>query len=119
MRYQPPWDDPTVVEHAIGIACRVRDVTQYDPRGLLDLIPDDLVGDVLLALAAMVDVDQPLRTLKRWRQPRFHRPELSPAYCPHGHPLTRDNLVRNGFDPSGRQRLRCALCCRRRNRQPA
>ncbi len=119
-RVRAPWTDPTLLDAAVDVTCRVRDDSPAEVRGTLALVPHDALADLVMVLAAMVDADAPLDAVRRWSRPGFvgyrERPRLA---CKRGHPMVGDNLVANGRF-GGKQRWRCRTCMTDRSKgQPA
>lgn len=125
----PPWENSTIVDAAVDASCRVRDENPDDIRTELAKIPTGRLHDLVLVLAAMVDVDEPLSALRRWQQPGFlgarwrivTAEPVTPGRCKRGHLLTPENSYSNGryeSDP-GRLRVRCRTCTKQKRGRAA
>lgn len=108
-----PWEDATMLDAAIDVACRVRDDNPLDLRDTLVKVPHGALAELALTLAAMVDADAPLNAVRRWTREGFAGwREREVATCKRGHPLVGANALGNGRTADGRQRWRCAECTR-------
>lgn len=65
------WEDygdflpPEAIEAATSLACAVRD---FDSRTVAEILTRPDLAAIAVALAAMVDVSKPVRTLLRWTE---------------------------------------------------
>lgn len=104
--HELPWKDPRLILAALDLAMDIRDLDVAEVLDALRLLPVETAAHLLVATAAMVDVDRTESELLGWTG--------GGRRCPSGeHLMTSDNasVQRNGGNALA---LRCRACDRAR-----